>query len=281
MSVAASGRTHGAPVLNIAVIDATTAAIDYYVERQAGCASEYYTGSGEARGQWIGRGATALGLAGGIDDDAFRRLMNGVSPDGAARLAKPVLRVHPRGKLPAGPLVQAVERLAAERAMPAADLLERGSTPSTGGPSGLRVATASSGPTSSSGSATTSAWTEERCTATAIPRRCGGPAPAVDARAAGVDLCFRAPKSVAILFGLGAPDVARQVVAAHDAAVTARSATWTRSPATACVATTVTGQGHPGGDQRVHRSGLPAPHQPRRRPAAAHPRGGGQPPAGR
>jgi conjugative relaxase-like TrwC/TraI family protein len=43
----------------------------------------------------------------------------------------------------------------------------------------------------------------------------------VDARAAGVDLCFRAPKSVAILFGLGAPDVARQVVAAHDAAVTA------------------------------------------------------------
>ena len=32
-----------------------------------------------------------------------------------------------------------------------------------------------------------------------------------------------------------------------------RSATWTRSPATACVATTVTGQGHPGGDQRVHR----------------------------
>jgi hypothetical protein len=43
----------------------------------------------------------------------------------------------------------------------------------------------------------------------------------VDARAAGVDLCFRAPKSVAVLFGLGAPDVARQVVAAHDAAVTA------------------------------------------------------------
>ena len=61
MSVAASWRTHGSPVLNIAVIDATTAAIDYYVERQAGCASEYYTGSGEARGQWIGRGATALG----------------------------------------------------------------------------------------------------------------------------------------------------------------------------------------------------------------------------
>jgi len=90
-------------MLNIAVIDATTAAIDYYVERQAGCASEYYTGSGEARGQWIGRGATALGLAGGIDDDAFRRLMSGVSPDGAVRLARPVLRVHPRDD-PANPV---------------------------------------------------------------------------------------------------------------------------------------------------------------------------------
>src|SRR5215212_6495348 len=127
VSVAASGRTHGAPVLNIAVIDATTAVIDYYVERQAGCASEYYTGSGEARGQWIGQGAAALGLAGDSDDDAFRRLMNGLSPDGTERLAKPVLRVHPRGKLAPGPLIQAVERLAAERAVPAADLLERGS----------------------------------------------------------------------------------------------------------------------------------------------------------
>jgi conjugative relaxase-like TrwC/TraI family protein len=209
-------------VLNIAVIDATTAAIDYYVERQAGCASEYYTGSGEARGQWIGRGATALGLAGGIDDDAFRRLMNGVSPDGAARLAKPVLRVHPRGKLPAGPLVQAVERMAAERATPAADLLERGSMQAeygraerAAGRHGLVRADVvkricdhlglDGGALYGDGYPTALRWAGQR----------------VDARAAGVDLCFRAPKSVAILFGLGAPDVARQVVAAHDAAVTA------------------------------------------------------------
>jgi hypothetical protein len=184
-------------VLNIAVIDATTAAIDYYVERQAGCASEYYTGSGEARGQWIGRGATALGLAGGIDDDAFRRLMNGVSPDGAARLAKPVLRVHPRGKLPAGPLVQAVERLAAERATPAADLLERGSMQAeygraerAAGRHGLVRADVvkricdhlglDGGALYGDGYPTALRWAGQR----------------VDARAAGVDLCFRAPKTV-------------------------------------------------------------------------------------
>ena len=35
----------------------------------------------------------------------------------------------------------------------------------------------------------------------------------------GWDLTFRAPKSVSILWGLGEPDVTRQVVAAHDAAV--------------------------------------------------------------
>jgi conjugative relaxase-like TrwC/TraI family protein len=209
-------------VLNIAVIDATPAAIDYYVERQAGCASEYYTGSGEARGQWIGQGATALALVGGIDDDAFRRLMNGLSPDGTKRLVKPVLRVHARGKLAPGPLIQAVEQLAAERAMPAADLLEPGSM------------------LGEYGRAERAAGHHGSVRADVVKRICDhlgldGGAPygdsydtalrwagqRVDARAAGVDLCFRAPKSVAILFGLGVPDVARQVVAAHDAAVTA------------------------------------------------------------
>jgi conjugative relaxase-like TrwC/TraI family protein len=209
-------------VLNIAVIDATAAAIDYYVERQAGCAAEYYTGSGEARGRWIGRGAATLGLAGGIDDDAFRRLMSGVSPDGAERWAKPVLRVHPRGKLAAGPLVEAVERLATERAIPAADLLERGSM------------------LGEYGRAQRAAGHHGTVRADVVKRICDhlgldGAAlygdgyrtalrwagQRVDARAAGVDLCFRAPKSMAILFGLGAPDVARQVVAGHDAAVRA------------------------------------------------------------
>ncbi len=36
---------------------------------------------------------------------------------------------------------------------------------------------------------------------------------------AGFDLTFRAPKSVSILFGIAEPEVAREVVAAHDAAV--------------------------------------------------------------
>jgi conjugative relaxase-like TrwC/TraI family protein len=209
-------------MLNVAVIDATAAAIDYYVDRQAGCASEYYTGSGEARGQWVGRGASALGLAGHIDDEVFRRLMNGVSHDGLERLAKPVLRVHPRGKLPPGPLVEAVKRLAAERAVPAADLLQRGSMQADYARAERAVGYHGSVRADvvericrhlgldgvalyGDGYRTALRWAGQR----------------VDERAAGVDLCFRAPKSVAILFGLGAPDAARQVVAAHDAAVAA------------------------------------------------------------
>jgi len=209
-------------MLNVAVIDATAAAIDYYVDRQAGCASEYYTGSGEARGQWVGRGASALGLAGHIDDEVFRRLMNGVSHDGLERLAKPVLRVHPRGKLPPGPLVEAVKRLAAERAVPAADLLQRGSMQADYARAERAVRYHGSVRADvvdricqhlgmdgvalyGDGYHTALRWADQR----------------VDKRAAGVDLCFRAPKSVAILFGLGAPDAARQVVAAHDAAVAA------------------------------------------------------------
>ncbi len=38
---------------------------------------------------------------------------------------------------------------------------------------------------------------------------------------AGFDLCFRAPKSVSLLAGLGDPDTAAGVHAAHDAAVAA------------------------------------------------------------
>ncbi|CAN5576016.1 MobF family relaxase [soil metagenome] len=51
----------------------------------------------------------------------------------------------------------------------------------------------------------------------------------------GWDLTFRAPKSVSILWGLGEPDVARQVIAAHEAAVARavsyleETAAWTRT----------------------------------------------------
>jgi Ti-type conjugative transfer relaxase TraA len=53
-------------------------------------------------------------------------------------------------------------------------------------------------------------------------------------RVKGFDLCFRAPKSVSVLAGLGDPDAEREIHACHERAVTAaldyleRNATWTR-----------------------------------------------------
>ena len=49
-------------VLSIGKLGAGRAAAEYYLARQAGCLSEYYTGSGERRGVWLGRGAAAWQL---------------------------------------------------------------------------------------------------------------------------------------------------------------------------------------------------------------------------
>lgn len=97
-------------MISIGRLGNATAAADYYLQRQADCQADYYTGIGERRGAWLGRGATALGLVGELtsrDDETFRGLLAGRHPDGTV-LAAPVLRVDPRGRLDARPLVAAV-----------------------------------------------------------------------------------------------------------------------------------------------------------------------------
>src|SRR4051812_29051069 len=72
---------------------------EYYLEKQAGCDLDYYTGEGEARGRWLGAGAAAVGLAGPLDEAgerALRALLSGCGADGG-RLVGPVLRSDPRG----------------------------------------------------------------------------------------------------------------------------------------------------------------------------------------
>jgi ATP-dependent exoDNAse (exonuclease V) alpha subunit len=55
-------------------------------------AMRYYTASGEPPGQWAGKGAAALGLAGAVDGDVMERLyMQHVGPGGE-------LLTRPRGK---------------------------------------------------------------------------------------------------------------------------------------------------------------------------------------
>src|SRR5438552_5241697 len=52
----------------------------YYEQQVAGGEDDYYSGRGEAPGEWIGRGARALGLAGRVRGDQFSALLAGRDP---------------------------------------------------------------------------------------------------------------------------------------------------------------------------------------------------------
>ena len=117
---------------------------EYPIASLASSAEDYYLGHGEAAGRWTASAEAVFGLAGEVDEDVFRSLIEGRNPNSGEMLA------------------------------------------------------------------------------------------AANRKNAGYDLCFRAPKSVSVLFGLGDPDTARIVGQCHDDAVDAalgyleRSVTWTR-----------------------------------------------------
>lgn len=54
----------------------------YYLNTVAAGREEYYTGSGEAPGQWLGAGAAELGLAGEVAPGDLRTVLAGLAPDG-------------------------------------------------------------------------------------------------------------------------------------------------------------------------------------------------------
>jgi len=56
---------------------------DYYLRTVASGREEYYTGSGEAPGYWLGSGAAGLGLSGTVSPDQLREVLSGVAPDGS------------------------------------------------------------------------------------------------------------------------------------------------------------------------------------------------------
>lgn len=101
-------------VVSLGRLGSTPATADYYLKRYAGCEADYYTGPAERRGRWLGDGAHALGLAGQIDpagEDALRAMLDGRHPNGE-KVLSPVLRLHPKARLPASPLLEAIQRVA-------------------------------------------------------------------------------------------------------------------------------------------------------------------------
>jgi len=59
-----------------------------YVLRAIGGAEDYYVGSGEAPGRWLGGGAADLGLSGEVTPDAFRAVLTGCDPRSGEQLVK-------------------------------------------------------------------------------------------------------------------------------------------------------------------------------------------------
>lgn len=55
---------------------------EYYIATVANGREEYYTGSGESPGFWLGDGARRLGLQGSVTPDDLRQVLAGISPRG-------------------------------------------------------------------------------------------------------------------------------------------------------------------------------------------------------
>ncbi|MHB1854015.1 MAG: MobF family relaxase, partial [Acidimicrobiales bacterium] len=79
----------GPGVLSIAKLSASDApgrGVRYYVEHIANSRDDYYNGSGEAPGRWLGRGTEALGLSGRVDAEVYLGVMEGRDPATGAAL---------------------------------------------------------------------------------------------------------------------------------------------------------------------------------------------------
>ena len=68
----------------------------YYLAQVASGLDEYYTGSGEAAGQWIGAGAVLIGLDGAVDAVDLRAVLAGLAPDTGLTPNGTRLVAHPR-----------------------------------------------------------------------------------------------------------------------------------------------------------------------------------------
>ncbi|MGD9735970.1 MAG: MobF family relaxase [Solirubrobacterales bacterium] len=61
---------------------------DYYLQAVGQGIEDYYAGSGEAPGRWLGAAATELALVGEVDADQLRAVLNGNRPDGTGPLTR-------------------------------------------------------------------------------------------------------------------------------------------------------------------------------------------------
>ncbi|NLV56806.1 MAG: relaxase domain-containing protein, partial [Acidimicrobiales bacterium] len=75
-------------MLSIAKFSAAPDPAAYYLEVIANERDDYYLASGEAPGRWIGAGSERLGLAGVVEADALRSVIEGRDPASGEALTR-------------------------------------------------------------------------------------------------------------------------------------------------------------------------------------------------
>ena len=70
----------------------------YYERQVAGGGDDYYSGRGEAPGEWVGAGAEALGLSGRVSAEQFGALIAGRRSQGSAVCACAPQSAIPRSR---------------------------------------------------------------------------------------------------------------------------------------------------------------------------------------
>jgi conjugative relaxase-like TrwC/TraI family protein len=252
-------------VVSIGRLGSGPATADYYLDRQAGCATDYYTRPTQRRGRWLGDGARTVGLTGQLDhagEDALRAMLDGRHPDGRQVLA-PVLRLHPKAQLPAPPLLEAIQQVARDQHLDVTDLLKdprlivtyrslvrRSTRGQRGDETTVSAARAGRLATAAGLNPHTVYLSADGTDRYADAVKHAGER--VDARRAGMDVTVSAPKSVSVVFGLADPHVADQVRQAHATAV---EQAWSYLHAQASDAL----RGHHGDGQSAARIGTDGP----------------------
>ncbi|HWB66830.1 MAG TPA: MobF family relaxase [Mycobacteriales bacterium] len=205
-------------------------AADYYLRREAGCQLGYYLDPGEPVGRWLGRGAGALELRGPLDQAgelALRRLLGGAHPVTGEQLTRPVWRAEPSSRLPARPLVTAIEQAARTRRLDVPWLLgdERLADTYLGvaAAAARRPFTRSLDPRVAQRLATAAGLDPVAVFRTADGTDAFGPAlgragDRYDARNRGYDVCVSAPKSVSTLYALADAAIAVAIRCSHEVA---------------------------------------------------------------
>jgi conjugative relaxase-like TrwC/TraI family protein len=188
----------------------------YWLDQIARNREEYFSGRGESPGRFVGAATATAGLQGEASAEQVRAMFQGLDPATGDERCAPLWRADPRSKLPAGPLLAALEARATDRQV--SEVEDLASSKALQGDMRSVQAACRLG-----GSKRVKVETVERLCRKVLgidPHELYGEAFAgawqhrgkrVDARVQAFDHCFSSPKSVSLLAAGGGPQVRRQV----------------------------------------------------------------------